>query len=132
MCGAITFRAKGVGPKISACHCDMCCRWSSGPFFAVPCEALQIDDEEALGVITSSDWAERGFCTRCGSGLFYRITAEGPHHGTVTVALGTLEDRSGFTLAREWYIDKRPEAYVLEGERECFTQAQVEQMFGGA
>ncbi|MCA9704856.1 MAG: GFA family protein, partial [Myxococcales bacterium] len=101
--------------------------------FAVGCERLVFDDEEAVGVVTSSAWAERGFCQRCGSGLFYRITAQGAYHGSTTVAVGTLDDQRGLTLVKEWFIDKRPEVYALEGAsgRECVTEAQVFAMFGG-
>lgn len=134
MCGAVRYTAQGVKPEISACHCDMCRRWSGGPFFAVNCERLVFEDEEALGVIASSAWAERGFCQKCGSGMFYRVTAEGPFQGTTTVALGTLDDQGELTLVREWFIDKRPEVYGLEGQsgRECMTEAQVMAQFSEA
>ncbi len=131
MCGAVAFTAHGVNPEISACHCGMCRKWSSGPFFAVSCEELSFGSQEALGMIASSDWAERGFCSKCGSGLFYRITVEGPMKGMTSVALGTLDNQTGLTLTKEWFSDKRPDVYELAGERECVTEAQVLAMFGG-
>ncbi|MCA9653316.1 MAG: GFA family protein [Myxococcales bacterium] len=131
MCGAVRFTAVGMRTEITACHCDMCRRWSSGPFFAVGCERLELEDEDALGVISSSSWAERGFCRSCGSSLFYRITAPGKLQGATTVSLGTLDDQGGLTLVKEWFIDKRPEAYALAGEHECVTEAQVFAMYGG-
>lgn len=130
LCGAVNYTAR-VQSEISACHCDMCRRWSSGPFFGVSCESVRFEGEDALGTIQSSPWAERGFCTKCGSGLFYRVTAEGPHQGMTSVALGTLDDQGGLSLVKEWFIDKRPEVYELAGERECLTEAQVMALFGG-
>ncbi|MCA9663700.1 MAG: GFA family protein [Myxococcales bacterium] len=131
LCGAVRFTARGVQPAISACHCDMCRRWSSGPFFAVPCARFEVGRGEALQVRETSAWAERGFCRECGSGIFYRITADGPHRGATNVSLGALDDQSGLHVAREWYIDRRPDAYELVGDdHEKITAAQVAEMFG--
>ncbi len=51
--------------------------------------------------------------------------------GATTVALGTLDDQSGIELAREWYIDLKPDAYTFAGEREALTEAQIHEKFGG-
>ncbi|MEM1415546.1 MAG: GFA family protein [Myxococcota bacterium] len=131
LCGAVRYEARGVRPEVSACHCAMCRRWCSGPLFAVPVEALRYlaGEDGALRTVTSSPWAERGFCASCGSGLFFRVTKEGPHQGFTTVALGTLDDQTGITLNREWFSDLEPAAYHLEGERERLTSAQIAAMF---
>lgn len=132
MCGAVRYTAHGVKPQASACHCDMCRRWAGGPLLVADCERLEFEGEDALGMITSSEWAERGFCQKCGSGLFFRITAEGPMQGETSVALGTLDDQSGLTLTREWFVDRRPDVYALEGEHECMTGAQIFAQYGSA
>lgn len=131
MCGAVRYHAKDVKQQVSACHCSMCRRWAGGPFFAVTVGSADWEHDGALKVLRSSEWAERGFCGSCGSSLFYRITAEGPMKGVTTVALGTLDDQSGFELKREWYIDLKPDAYTFAGEREALTEAQIKEMFGG-
>jgi len=128
LCGAVTFTAD-VGPDLSACHCGMCRRWAGGPFFGVTAKNLRWTGEDKIRVFTSSPWAERAFCTECGSNLFYRMTAEGPHQGATSVALGLLEDQTDFELAREWFIDKKPDAYTLEGDRKKVTEAEVMAMF---
>ena len=71
----------------------------------------------------ASELAERAFCNRCGSSLFWRMTAEGPYKGTTSVTLGSLDDRSGVTLVKEWFIDRKPDGYAMAGERECITEA---------
>ena len=35
--------------------------------------SLKIEDTTHLGVYRSSDWAERCFCNKCGTVLFYRL-----------------------------------------------------------
>ena len=53
----------------------MCRRWSGGPVFSIGVGAVRFDDETQLERFESSAWAERGFCARCGSSLFYRLKA---------------------------------------------------------
>jgi len=130
LCGAVTFTAKDLGKEASACHCGMCMRWAGGPWVGVVAKAVDFDDEDTVSVVQSSAWAERGFCAKCGSGLFYRITAEGPLHGLISVSLGALDDRNGLPLANEWFIDRKPDGYAFEGEHKRVTEAEVMAQFG--
>lgn len=129
MCGAVTYAAT-LEPKLSACHCSMCRRWGSGPYLAAGPADVSFDGEEHITVIASSAWAERGFCSKCGSSLFYRLTA-GQHAGMTNVSFGTLDDQSGFEMVREWFCDLKPAAYAFEGERDRLTSEQIRAMFSG-
>lgn len=131
LCGAVAFTAKDVSAEASACHCEMCLRWAGGPWMGVMVGAIDWQPGEALQVVKSSEWAERGFCNVCGSGLFYRVTAEGKFHGFTSISLGALDDPSGLTLTKEWFIDKKPDAYALEGDRKRVTEADVRAMMEG-
>ena len=44
---------------------------------------VQITGSEVVGVFASSRWAERAFCTQCGTHLFYRFTASQIHEVSV-------------------------------------------------
>jgi hypothetical protein len=132
LCGAASFVARNVHAEASACHCGMCLRWASGPYFGVPVGSLDWEHDETVATFPSSTWAERGFCTRCGSSLFFRITAPGTYQGMTSVAMGSFDDKTGLTLAREWFIDKRPELYELAGERTTVTEAEAMAMLGDA
>lgn len=131
LCGAATFTAKGLSEEASACHCGMCLRWAGGPWIGVFVEALDVADESVVTVAQTSAWAERGFCNQCGSGLFYRVTAEGKHQGLTSVSLGCLDDPNGLKLTKEWFIDRKPDVYAFEGERRRVTEAEAMAMFGG-
>ena len=111
--------------RASVCHCDMCLRWAGGPWIAVPVRAIECERDEGLTWFQSSELAERAFCNRCGASLFWRLTAEGKYQGTTSVTLGSLEDRSGVTLATEWFFDRKPEGYAFAGERKCVTEAEA-------
>ena len=73
LCRAVTFDVAGDLPGPDACHCTSC-RKHSGHFFAstdVPKSALTIRGEDSLSWYRSSDNARRGFCSICGSSLFW-------------------------------------------------------------
>jgi len=112
LCGAITFKAENVEPHFHACHCTMCRRWAGGPGFGVSVGSIELSGEDNLGVYKSSDWAERCFCTRCGTNLIYRM----PETGMTIVQAGAFDDQSGLQLAGEIYVDEKPDAYNFQGD----------------
>lgn len=73
LCGAVSFVADDVAAEVHSCHCDMCRRWNGGPAFATSVGRVTFEGEENVSRYDSSAWAERGFCTRCGTNLFYRL-----------------------------------------------------------
>jgi hypothetical protein len=129
LCGAVRYTAKSLQPKMAACNCSMCRRWSGGPYLSIGTNEVEWSGEEALTTYTSSDWAERGFCSVCGSSLFYRVTKDGPFHGAMHIAFGTLDDQSGFDMKMEFYIDLKPSAYAFAGEHKRLTEAEVMALF---
>ena len=57
-----------------ACHCGMCRQWGGGPFLGIHTQSYTVlAGHHSIGVFSSSDWAERGFCTKCGTHLFYHL-----------------------------------------------------------
>ncbi len=134
LCGAVTFTACDVTDEVHACHCKMCQRWAGGMLMAVTVPAKDIiwTGEEHIGRMTSSEWAERGWCTKCGSGLFYRITAEGPYAGNHEIPLGLFDDANGFRLTREIFVDRKSDSFELVGQHHMMTEAEVLAMFSGS
>ena len=129
LCGALALTAHDVDDKVAACHCGMCLRWAGGPWMGVTVGSIDFEDDSALGVVASSVWAERGFCTKCGSSVFYRVTAEGTFEGLTSVSFGLLDDKSGLSFDKEWFIDRKPECYAFAGERPQVTEAEVLSIF---
>lgn len=131
LCGAVNFTLNDAPSETGACHCSMCRKWSGGIFLGVvaPPGTFALNGEENLSVYPSSDWAERAFCKTCGSNLFYRVTAPGPHQGTCHFGLGTLDDAGGITLTSEIFIDEKPAGYSFAGDTAKMTGAEVFAMF---
>ena len=76
LCGDIQFSAQLPSKWVAHCHCTMCQRGSGSAFVTwVGLDADQCRIEDPRGHLAwyrSSDQGERGFCSRCGSTLFFR------------------------------------------------------------
>ncbi len=112
LCGAVTYEITGEMRAPVACHCSQC-RKTSGHYWAatqVPENALTLNCEDGLAWFKSSEWAERGFCNRCGSSLFYRMHGE----GTISIAAGTLHGNTGLTLSKHIFVKDKGDYYDIE------------------
>lgn len=74
--------------------------------------SVRFEGSEHIQRYASSDWAERGFCSRCGSNLFYRLK-ETDHH---ILCMGAFDDQSPFKLVGEIYVDEKPPGYDFAGD----------------
>ena len=112
LCGAISFSAEDVQHHYHACHCGMCRKWTGGPGFGVGVGSISLQGEDKLGVYKSSEWAERCFCTVCGTNLMYRM----PESGMTIVWAGAFDDQAKLKLTGEIYVDEKPAGYDFAGE----------------
>jgi len=120
LCGAVTFEAD-TGDTFSICHCKMCQRWSAGVFMGVPTTKFRVTKgAEDLTVVRTSEWATRAFCRKCGSNIYYKADAM----ETPAATLGNLDDASGLTPARQYYIDLKPEGFSIAEEMHTMTEAE--------
>jgi hypothetical protein len=125
LCGRVRVSLR-CGDEVDACHCSICRRWGGGPLLAIEPEGdVKFDGVEQIAVFESSDWAERGFCRRCGTHLFYRLKE--PVHYAIPV--GLLDDPGALRLAKEIFVDEQPQAYAFAGERPRLTGAEVFEQF---
>src|SRR3954464_3362225 len=78
LCGAVTVTVAGEhDPRVGACHCRMCQRWSGGLFVCFAAEASAVTVTGEVARYRSSSFAERAFCPRCGSHLWFNDVEAG-------------------------------------------------------
>ena len=122
LCGATRFTAKSMGTKVGACHCSMCRKWGGGPLMAVDCGTeVTFEDEGSISVFNSSEWAERGYCSKCGSNLFYKIKGTNQY----IMSAGLFDDEEAFVFDHQVFIDEKPSYYCFSNETENMTGAEV-------
>jgi hypothetical protein len=123
LCGSVAFEVEIPEARFSVCHCGMCRRWAGGPWMSVHCPRPAVFSEDSgLAWYRGSDWAERGFCSTCGTSLFYRL-ADNPD-GLLVVAVDALEDATDLALDRHIYIDAKPDRYDFADDRPRLTEAE--------
>jgi hypothetical protein len=89
LCGAVRFEVAGDLPAPDACHCTAC-RKTSGHYFVstdVPRGAVTITGEDKITWFHSSEKARRGFCSICGSSLFW----DPLHRDWIGIAMGAFD-----------------------------------------
>lgn len=122
LCGEVTVKARPDHLHVEACHCSMCRRWGGSTSMGVQCgENVSFTGEEHIVRYASSDWAERGFCSKCGTNLFYRFTPA----NTYSLMAGLFEDTSAFTLAEQIFIDEKPDFYDFAQDTPKKTGAEI-------
>jgi hypothetical protein len=122
LCGAVRFTASPKDHEVGACHCSMCRKWTAGPFMVRDCgDTLKVENESNLGVYRSSEWAERCFCKKCGSALFYRLV----QNGNCYASAEAFEDRAGYALSSQVFIDEKPAYYEFANKTHNMTGEEV-------
>ena len=123
LCGAVRFHGTlKLGRGVGLCHCGQCRRWASGPFMAVRFQGgVDFDDDEALGWYRSSDHGERGFCTRCGSSLFWRAPGAG---ADMAISVSALPEEHGLTIMEHIWVDDKPDWYDFADDTPRLTAQQ--------
>lgn len=128
LCGAVRFTVVPQKREMGVCHCAMCRRWSGGVFMAVECRNLQVEQGDEIKVFASSEWAERGFCQRCGSSLFWRMRQGRGDH--LAVSFQSFSENASFAFSEEIFVDEKPAQYAFAGDRPRKTGAEVIAEFG--
>jgi hypothetical protein len=122
LCSAVRYELETSSSEIDACHCDMCRRWAGGPWLSTIGDSrVRFSGEENMGRYRSSEWAERGFCKTCGSGIYYHLV----NTDLYSLAAGTLDDQTGLNLTTEVFIDEKPDCYAFSNNTRKMTGAEL-------
>ena len=111
LCGAVGFEVGGPLPPADACHCSQC-RKQSGHFWAsanVPRDSLTISGADKLNWFKSSERVRRGFCSSCGSFLFW----DPIHNPRIAIAMGAFDKPTGTRLHTHIYVADKGDYYDI-------------------
>jgi len=88
---------------------------------------VEFKGADQISTYPSSEWAERAFCKRCGTHLYYKLLATGEYF----VPAGAF-DSADFELASQIYVDKKPAYYAFSNQTDMLTEQQVMQRYGAS
>lgn len=99
LCGAVSYEVELPSNWVAHCHCLNCRKFSGSAFLtwvSVAARGVKIyTGKGALRWFATVPHTERGFCSRCGSSLFFRSRQ---YQGELHIARASFEDA----------IDRRP------------------------
>ncbi|MCX2499519.1 GFA family protein [Plesiomonas shigelloides] len=126
LCGAVKITAENVNTKFTVCHCQSCRTWGGSPFFAVKCGTQVIfEGEDKVKLYQSSSWASRGFCTECGTHLFFKFKETGEYN----MPVGLFSDLEGFEMDMQYFSDMRPSYYCFANVTKEMTTEEIMSFF---
>ena len=111
LCGAITFTVTTPLAPADACHCGQC-RKQTGHYFAstnVPKSALTVTGAEKLTWFASSEKIRRGFCSVCGSAMFW----EPLHRDWTSITMGAFDGPTGTHLEKHIFVTDKGDYYEI-------------------
>lgn len=111
LCGAVTFEIEGDLPAPTACHCTKC-RKHTGHHEAgtdVLRSAMTVRGEDKLTWYHSSEKVRRGFCSVCGSSLFF----DPVHLDRIGVAMGAFDTPTGTKLSMHIFVADKGDYYEI-------------------
>jgi hypothetical protein len=111
LCGAVMFEVAGDLSAPDACHCSQC-RKTSGHYWAstdVPRDALTIHGDENVTWYRSSPKVRRGFCTTCGSALFWDPLGK----DRIAVAMGAFDRPTDTQLKLHIFVADKGDYYEI-------------------
>lgn len=100
LCGKITYQTNSVLRPIVACHCSQCRKTSGHHVAATSALKSEMTISGDVSWYQSSPAARRGFCSTCGSNLFWEsATSE-----RISIFAGTLDHTEGLKLAGHIFV----------------------------
>lgn len=114
LCGAVQFEVAAELPGPDACHCVQCRKHSGHVFVStdVPRSAVTIRGAENVTWFTSSAKARRGFCSICGSSLFWDPLDKNKHDW-IGIAMGAFDGPTNTRLKVHIFVAEKGDYYDI-------------------
>jgi hypothetical protein len=125
LCGAVQITATADNATLQACHCDMCRQQTSSMFVSISADPQSIQISGPAKIYQSSEWAERGFCSECGSTLWYGTR----HDGLRNLSAGLFGNAGNAPMKLEFFADKCPQGYALAGDHKKLSSQETIALF---
>ena len=113
LCGSVTFGINGALTDVVACHCRQC-RKQTGNYWASTTSAdtdLKVTRQDGLRWFAASDFAKRGFCSNCGSTLFWKKNES----LETSICAGSINGTTGLKFGGHIFTADAGDYYVIAG-----------------
>lgn len=115
LCGQVRYEVHGPLRNVIACHCTQC-RKQTGHYMAATSASasdFRLTRDGTLRWYRASASARRGFCSGCGSILFWQSDASPDR---ISITAGTLDGPTGLKTEGHIFCADRGDYYVIPDE----------------
>jgi hypothetical protein len=104
----------------------MCQRWSGGLFLCFKADASAVTVTGEVARYRSSAFAERAYCPRCGSHLWFNEVVDGDEPRSYELMPGLFDAARNWPLRSEIYVDRAMTSVKLIGDHRRKSRAEYE------
>lgn len=110
-CGRVRFRARGVRRQVTECHCSQCRRQSGHRYASTGARTSDVEIDGAANItwFRASPDAERGFCSTCGSHLFWRMSTE----DYTGILAASIDQPTELRMAKHIFVEDKGDYYEI-------------------
>ncbi len=111
-CGAVRYRAKDVPPEVTECHCSQCRKQAGHRYASTGAKTsdIEIEGADKIAWYRASPAAERGFCSVCGSTLFWKRSDE----DYCGILAASIDEPNGLRLTKHIFVESKGGYYGID------------------
>ena len=127
-CGAVQYEVKGPLRGVINCHCDQCTKLNGhyGAHSKARKENITLTKDEGLTWYKISEAARRGFCRKCGSGLFWEQFSQ----DAMGIIAGSLETPTGLETIGHIFVSEKSDFYEIDDDIRQFPGSSYGKLDG--
>ena len=112
LCGGIKLKIRGKLRYVLNCHCSQCMKTHGNYAAYTNCEEKNISfiSKNTLKWFKSSSFAKRGFCSKCGASIFYKINKG----NTISISAGMFANPTKLKTQANIFTKGKLDFYELD------------------
>ena len=128
LCGAVRYEVRGPLRDVINCHCSLCQRLygSYGAHSKAKKAQISVTVSDGLRWYATSEVARRGFCSKCGSTLFWEPFEQ---DGT-GIAAGSLDGPTGLKTIGHIFVGEKADFYEIRDDLPQFAGSSEGELAG--
>lgn len=117
-CKTVKYEVKGPLRDVVNCHCNQCTKLNGnyGPHSKAHKVNITVTNKEKVTWFKISNNARRGFCSKCGSGLFW----EQYQQDAIGIIAGSLDQPTRLKTIAHIFVKEKPDFYEIADDIQQF------------